>query len=288
MKPRVFLASITSNKEISSGIFHMTLHCADLAREAAPGQFIMLQMNEHMEPLLRRPFSLCGVGKESVEILFKVIGKGTAIMAGWMPGQIVNFIGPLGRGFWLPEKIAEVYLVAGGIGIAPLLFLLNTIKNIKSIADIKIFMGAKTEQDALMLEGFAPLGADLFIATESGTKGYHGLVTDLFLKHFFERGKQDLSQTCLFGCGPFPMVKVLAETARSQKFQCQLSLESRMACGVGACMGCVVATKPALDNGVAESALKKNHSYQYQRVCVEGPVFDSREIRWDAPPFSSK
>jgi dihydroorotate dehydrogenase electron transfer subunit len=281
LKPKIHLSKIIANREIGPGIFHMIMSCSALSREVAPGQFIMMAVSEHADPLLRRPFSLCSASHETIEILYKIRGKGTSIMANWQPEKIVNFIGPLGKGFWVPENIEMAYIVAGGIGVAPLLFLLNKLKQMDRIICTKVFMGVRTADDMAMLKGFHHLVPEPFISTEDGTMGFYGLVTDLFLKYFPENTPPDLSEACLFTCGPFPMVKILAEYAQTHMLQCQLSLESRMACGVGACLGCAIAATEPPNGSISDQPTMGKHTFQYKRVCVEGPVFDSRKIQWN-------
>ncbi|MCX5896358.1 MAG: dihydroorotate dehydrogenase electron transfer subunit [Proteobacteria bacterium] len=279
MPPRIHYAKIIYNRSVGPGFFRMLLACPNAAREARPGQFIMLQVSDSTDPLLRRPFSLCGIGNDTIEILFRIAGKGTSLMASWRPEQIVNFIGPLGRGFEIPETAQAIYIIAGGIGIAPLLALTQSIEQNKTIPDTCIFFGGKTAEDVAVIEDFKPLSATVFTATENGSQGFHGLVTDLFLNHLQQQRDADIDRTGVFGCGPQSMARVLGAIAGKHRIACQLSLESMMACGVGSCLGCVVKTQTIQGSGCQQPS--EPGSFQYRRVCAEGPVFDSRELVWD-------
>jgi dihydroorotate dehydrogenase electron transfer subunit len=256
----------------------MRLACPDAAQRARPGQFIMLQVSEHTDPLLRRPFSVCSAQGATVDILYKVVGRGTAAMTSWQPGQRVSCIGPLGNGFNIAEPPEHAYLVAGGIGIAPLLFLLETLENRAST----VFMGGKTAQDVAVLEDFNVLTQQhIFYATEDGSRGVQGLVTDLFLNHLKQAGKENSQSSGIYGCGPAPMLSALSKIAEQHGMDCQMSLESRMACGIGACLGCAVKTKATADSARTLGTGGQAQSCYYKRVCADGPVFNSRELVWE-------
>lgn len=275
-------ATVVSNKTIVPGILRMRLACPDAAQRARPGQFIMLQVSEHTDPLLRRPFSVCSAQGTAVDILYKVVGRGTAVMAGWNPERRVSCIGPLGNGFSIAEAPERTYLVAGGIGIAPLMFLLETLVQQNSGRASMVFMGGKTAPDVALLEDFNLLSQKHSLyATEDGSRGFQGLVTDLFSGYLAEGVSQDRQKACIYGCGPEPMLSALSKIAEQQGMDCQLSLESRMACGIGACLGCAVKTKATADSARSPGAGDQAQSCYYKRVCADGPVFNSRELVWD-------
>jgi dihydroorotate dehydrogenase electron transfer subunit len=236
----------------------------------------MLRVSDQSAPLLRRPFSLCGTDGETIEILYRVAGTGTSIMTTWKAPQAVNFIGPLGRGFAIPDNLETAYVVAGGIGIAPLLFLLQHLGEQRKRCGIALFMGGKTADDIRVLEDFKPLPARSFIATDDGSAGFHGLVTDLFSAHIEKLAKHDPHRAGLFSCGPRAMAKVMTAIADRFGIHCQVSLEESMACGIGACLGCAVKTRSRAGADAPDSG-----TFYYQRVCAEGPVFDSSELVWD-------
>ena len=280
VQPRIHDAELLYNRAVAPGIFRMRVRDAHIARQARPGQFIMLQVSGHSDPLLRRPFSLCAADGETFELLYRVAGRGTAIMTAWEEQQVVNCIGPLGRGFTIPDGLETAFLVAGGIGIAPLLFLLQKLDH-QQVPGKIIFLGGKTADAVRVLEDFKPLPADIFIATEDGTAGFRGLVTNSFAKYIEKLPKKDLKQSVVFSCGPQAMAQAVSAVASRLSIECQLSLEAIMACGIGACLGCAVKTGPVTADDQAGAFERGSRSFQYQRVCAEGPVFNSRELVWD-------
>jgi dihydroorotate dehydrogenase electron transfer subunit len=220
----------------------------------------MVQVQNGTDPLLRRPISLCGAGKGTIELLFQVKGRGTRIMSGWEPGRTVDLLGPLGNGFSIPENMKTAVLVAGGIGAAPLLYLAHELAGTKGLQR-KFFFGAKTGAEGVLVDKIlTSQDFESRLAAEDGTAAFNGFVTDM-LEDELKSMKICLESTCVFSCGPEPMLKKVAEIAQAQGIPCRVSLEARMACGVGACLGCAVATTSG-----------------YSRVCADGPVFDSRDI----------
>lgn len=274
--PRIHGAELVYNRAVAPGVFRMRVRCPSASRQARPGQFIMLQVSNQTAPLLRRPFSLCGADGETIELLYRVAGAGTSIMAAWKAPQAVNFIGPLGRGFAIPEGLETAYVVAGGIGAAPLLFLLQHLGAQRKGCGISLFMGGKTADELMMLEDFKPLPARIFMATDDGAAGFHGLVTDLFSAHIEKLPKHDPHRTGLFSCGPRAMAKVMTAVAERFGIPCQVSLEEKMACGIGACLGCAIKTRSCAGAAAAGSG-----TFSFQRVCAEGPVFNSSELVWE-------
>jgi dihydroorotate dehydrogenase electron transfer subunit len=258
-------AAIIAKNEIMPGVFHLVLKAPVLASCARAGQFIMIQTQSGSDPLLRRPISLCRAGGETVEILFQVRGRGTAIMASWQPGHSVSIIGPCGNGFMVPTGLQTAVLVAGGIGAAPLLYLAESLQTSRTNCTRLFFFGSRNQADAGLLAG-APeyIPPHRFIhATEDGSTEHPGLVTDAFETSI---GRDELGggTTCIYCCGPAPMLKKVALIAEARGIPCQVSLETHMACGVGACLGCAVRTKSG-----------------FKRVCADGPVFDSSLLDWN-------
>jgi dihydroorotate dehydrogenase electron transfer subunit len=262
----IFLEStIQSNKMIAPGVWLLQFRVEPIAAQAFPGQFLMVRPKGLSEPLLPRPFSIHQVRGEKVELLFKVVGQGTRQLAAMKPGDSLEVRGPLGKGFVF-HKDQKPILVAGGMGAAPLLFLARAWKRQFQgrSARPKLFIGGRTEEDLLRIQEFEKAGVEVRTATEDGSAGIKGLVTDLLKKNL----KKPSPQTALFVCGPTPMLKAVRKWALDQKISCQLSLETHMACGLGACLGCV-------------AARKKDQIISYVNVCQEGPVFDAREVFGD-------
>jgi dihydroorotate dehydrogenase electron transfer subunit len=222
----------------------------------------MVQLDKGTDPLLRRPFTISGVSGDSVEVLFQVKGSGTEIMSKWEPGRIVNILGPLGNGFSIPADLKNAYLVGGGMGIAPLLFLARNL-NSKGV-DVKIFFGARSVSETIILEDQDLDGCELYYSTDDGSKGDKGFITESLNNILKSASVNGFINASIFCCGPINMSEIISETALTFNLPCQVSLEEKMACGVGACLGCVTCVK----------------GDKYKRVCVDGPVFESMEIDW--------
>ncbi|MBM4309784.1 MAG: dihydroorotate dehydrogenase electron transfer subunit [Deltaproteobacteria bacterium] len=252
-------ARIVQTARSGADTVHMVLE-APWLQQALPGQFIMLRIYAGTAPLLRRPISLCAVTPSGIELLIKIRGSGTERMAGWPVGHAVDIIGPLGNGFAPPPPGTPAVLVAGGIGIAPLICLARWLKDNRPDCSVRILFGARTAADCDALVPFIPASCALQIATEDGSRGTQGSVTDLLAY------KPAVCPDALFyGCGPMPMLKSLARLACDTSHACFISLEAHMACGVGACLGCTVpAYTPQGPSQV--------------RVCADGPVFEARRI----------
>ena len=281
------MSRIIFNRKISSGYYKMRIFCPGIASRAKSGQFVMVRVNQLLDPLLRRPFGIHGLYREKdsfrqknhpscIEILYRIAGKGTRVLSERKRGEEIDLLGPLGNGFCLEQNSETAILVAGGIGVAPLFSLAQTLKeaegsHARQIETI-VLIGGKTGKDILCLKEFKKLGAKVEVSTNDGSLGAKGVVTNLlsgFLENFTPSESHSVQ---LFGCGPLPMLKALSKIALLQDIPCQVSLESRMACGVGACLGCSVPT--VRDKRGGSEPL-------YQRVCKEGPVFNSTVIQWD-------
>ncbi len=268
---RVFQAKakIVYSKRIKDNYFKSILSSPRIALGALPGQFVNIKVNSCQEPLLRRPFSIHRVSGSNIEILYEVLGKGTQILAQRKAGEYLDIIGPLGNGFDLRFAISEkrkAILVAGGIGVAPLLFLAEQLikRNTQyAIRNTLVLIGAKRKNQVLCEQEFKKLGCEVKIATDDGSGGFKGRVTDLLLSILRANGLTG-KQATIYACGPRPMLKEIANISQKYNIPAQISLEEHMACGIGACLGCVVNTK----NG-------------YQRVCKEGPVFAADKIVWE-------
>jgi len=262
LKTGIVTAEVVLKSKLASGIFLIKLNSSYLAENARPGCFVMVQPDKNTDPLLRRPFTLCGVSGDVVEVLFQVKGRGTYIMSNWEIGRAVDILGPLGNGFSISSNLKQAYLVGGGMGIAPLLYLARSLK--KNGVEVKIFMGTKTVLETIDLDVFKLDGCELHYSTEDGSKGSKGLVTGRLIDTLTSDSSNDILNKAIFCCGPLGMAAVVTRTALSFSIPCQVSIEEKMACGVGACLGCVTYGK---DN-------------KYKRVCVDGPVFNGSEIDW--------
>ncbi|MBN1154557.1 dihydroorotate dehydrogenase electron transfer subunit [candidate division KSB1 bacterium] len=256
-------SEIISSHRLSPDIHRIRFDNPILANNTLPGQFINIKVSTTNTPLWRRPFSLHNVSKEEgwVEILFRVVGIGTKMLSQYRQGQCLDILGPLGNHF----IISHIYMhsgimVAGGLGIAPFLFLSKLLlkDKIKPI----LFYGVKTASEFCCLDEFADLGVSTFLSTEDGSLGYKGFITDLVRDQIDQVA--DKQHTTMYACGPNRMMNTLGKIALAHHIKCQVSLETLMACGVGACLGCGV------------KANSEKLSYRY--VCKEGPVFTISEI----------
>jgi dihydroorotate dehydrogenase electron transfer subunit len=252
-------AKLISNKRIKNDYWHAVLNAPLIAKSARPGQFVNVKASNDLEPFLRRPFSIHRAQGVKIEILYEVVGPGTQILSQNKAGECLDIIGPLGNDFEFNRQAdkrrnRQTILVAGGMGVAPLVFLAEKLNK-----EVTVLIGAKTKNQILCEKEFIDLGCHVKIATDDGSAGFKGKVTDL-LKSIL-RTTHDAQRTTLYACGPRPMLKEIANLSQRYKIPAQISLEEHMACGIGACLGCVVNTKDG-----------------YQRVCKEGPVFEANQI----------
>jgi len=254
----------------------MAVSTPGIARQARPGQFVHLRCQNSIEPLLRRPFSFHRIKGGSFEILYKVIGRGTNLLAKRRKGDTIDILGPLGNGFDIqrtsgsrgspslepsraqPRGERTAILIAGGIGVAPLLALAEELTDRRNCL---VLIGAKTKKRILCAKDFKKLGVKVHLATDDGSRGYKGFVTDLLRKVLLLTVNCELSS--IYACGPKLMLKEVARIAKSFRIVAYGSLEENMACGIGACLGCAIKTRDG-----------------YKRVCKDGPVFNLQEIQW--------
>jgi len=261
-------AKLIKNIEVIQKYYKILLYCSQIARIAKPGQFVEIKVSDNYEPLLRRPFSIHRVKGNNIEILYEVLGKGTDILSQRKIGEYLDVIGPLGNGFNLNRQTdtlpagrqeqanRQTILVAGGMGVAPLMFLAEKLAEVKII----VLIGAKTKNHIFCEKEFKKLGCTLKFSTDDGSRGFKGKVTDL-LEDLLRTRYSVLST--IYACGPKPMLEEISRISCKYNIRAQISLEEHMACGTGICFGCAVKTK-----------------YGYKRVCKEGPVFNADEIIW--------
>jgi len=258
---REYEADILQIEPRGPSAFLIDLVIPDPVFFAIPGQFVQVRISDGADPFLRRPFSLCGAEPKTgfIRLMIDAIGRGTCLLRGLPCGGKLNLIGPLGAGFD-PELGGRTpcILVAGGLGAAPLVFLANWYGR-RSGREVVFMIGARNEERLAVADNLIERGAAVMLATEDGSREYHGPVTGLLEKKLAE-----FSPGAIFTCGPRPMLRAVAEIARRAGIPCQVSLEERMACGIGACLGCAV---QLADGSMA-------------RVCANGPVFDAEEIAW--------
>lgn len=257
-------ATLTVSKPLSPVHMLLTLRAPQIASAARPGQFVHLRVSPPgTSPLLRRPFSVAGVNPAAgtLRILVRTIGRGTEMLAGLLPGTELPALGPLGQGFADFPAGRQVVLVAGGVGVAPLLFFAVHAES----KDITALYGAETADALVLARELADRCGGVALATDDGSKGHHGFVTDLL-----PRGLAELADPVVLACGPRPMMAAAAAECMLRSVECYVSFEAWLGCGLGACLGCVI---PAA-----------GEERRYIRVCHDGPVFSADQVDWDALP----
>ena len=255
-------AGILLNEPLADELYLMRLHAPRIARTCRPGQFVQVETHPGYSPFLRRPFSVLRAGPKAgwIEILYDAVGTGTQQMARACPGRSLGLVGPLGLPF-SPPVANRLLLVAGGVGLAPLAFLVREYG--ENRPDTVFLMGAASHSRMPDMGRLLPPGLEVHLATDDGSVGYHGLVTDLVANHVGP------GTTVVFTCGPHPMMARVAAITENLGLPCYASLENHVACGFGACMGCVV-----------EYRNPEREDRRYRRICVEGPVVDAHAIVW--------
>ena len=278
-EPAVMAGRVMMNREVAPGIYLMSFRLPDAFATPLPGQFVMIKTRESQDPLLRRPFSvhsfMRGESDGVLEILYRVVGRGTRLLSSLSSDAAVSIMGPLGNGFTLIPARKNVIIVAGGMGIAPLSFLIQeyqeVIRNDAShgglFRRVICYIGAARADDLVGLKKLEACCEDIRVSTDDGSCGYRGNVIELFRR---DRAFYNPDDAAVYACGPAVMLKELAKIISDGDFLCQVSMEERMACGVGACLGCAVAAK-----GRAGQTI-------YQRVCKDGPVFNIQDVAWQA------
>jgi dihydroorotate dehydrogenase electron transfer subunit len=264
------LGKIIRNTKIIDGHFLLAVKLPQSFQTPMPGQFVMVREKGRLDPLLGRPFSVYTFARMEnaviVEILYKVVGKETSILSMLKRGVLLEIYGPYGSAFNITTNTKKVVLICGGIGIAPLTFLASHYWGLATgDIDVICYLGATGAAKLVDVARMEALCQGVFISTDDGSMGYHGTVTELFAR---DVTSYESSNAAIYACGPRPMLKKLSEMRVMRALPCQVSLEERMACGVGACLGCSIET------------YDREGKSTYRRVCKDGPVFDIRDIIW--------
>lgn len=256
--PKVMLAKLVKKEQLKDNIFKFSLETPEIASIARPGQFIEIKVSDkNMDPFLRRPISIHNVDKENgiLEIIFRVQGNGTDILSKKQEGELIDIIGPLGYGTFKYEGYKNIAILGGGIGSFPLYELA---KNARQNANVYTYLGFRDKEAVVLEKEFRNVSNELVITTSDGSYGIHGFATNN-LEEDLDKKNID----CIFACGPFPMLKSIQTLAKEKNVPCQISLEERMGCGFGVCVGC---------------AVKKAGSSEHIHVCKQGPVFGAQEV----------
>lgn len=245
--------AVVEKKAIAAGIFDVTLHCPDVASAAKCGQFINIRTEGYF---LRRPISICGIDsdKGNIRIVFEIRGKGTKELADINVHETMDIVGPLGKGFELLSGKKAV-IIGGGIGTPPLVPIAEHYGN-----NCTVISGFRNAAAVILQPDYKKSGADVILCTDDGTAGRKGFVTDAF-NEVLAKEKPDI----VYACGPMVMLKRIAERCIADGIRCQISLEERMGCGVGACLGCACVTH-------------RDGEERFAHVCKDGPVFEAEEV----------
>jgi dihydroorotate dehydrogenase electron transfer subunit len=265
---------VIENVRLAEKTYRVRITCPPIAERIRPGQFVMLRCATGSDPLLGRPFALYDTVLDTsgrpirIDVVYLVVGKMTSLMEALRAGDRLNVWGPLGNGFPDLTGCNHVALVAGGIGQTPFLAHIRDLLGTRGYGggiasrqcqSVSVYYGVRNIKYLAGVDDFREAGATVHLATDDGSVGFHGYVTQLLESH-------PASQH-IVGCGPEPMLHALANQAKQRGIPCHLSLETPMACGVGICFSCV--TKVATSNG-----------WDYRRVCVDGPIFNAQELVW--------
>ncbi|NOY05525.1 MAG: dihydroorotate dehydrogenase electron transfer subunit [Chlorobi bacterium] len=251
--------AITRNEPVARDTYALRVHFPELSAIVEPGQFVTMRVNDTLNPLLRRPYSVSRPIGDECEFLYYVIGKGTRILARKRVGDTVNILGPLGNSFGFNGDYETAVLVGGGIGVAPFPFL--TSRLVDHGKKVVTFLGARTAEMVL-----SDNLVNLQVATDDGTAGFHGTVVDCMDDWF---GAHSVAKPKIFSCGPTPMLAAVQSWSLGRGIPCELSLESEMACGFGICQGCPVEHRHA--------------ERTYALVCTDGPCFNAEDITFKRP-----
>jgi len=250
-------AKIYYNNEIAPGIFDMLLLTPEIANQAKPGQFINMYC-DNKDTILPRPISIAEIdtNKGTIRLIYAVLGNGTAQFSQLRGGGNIRIAGPLGQGFFINDEDREHIIIAGGIGTPPMLELCKQLKG-----KVTVYLGFRS--NPILVEEFEKVGAEVYVATDDGSVGFKGNNIQLINEH-------NPKAQVIYSCGPKVMLKAAHKWAESKNIPLQVSMEERMACGIGACVGCVCKTKT-----------KDGKGFEHTKVCTNGPVFWSSEVIWD-------
>jgi dihydroorotate dehydrogenase electron transfer subunit len=276
---RQYRAGLLENVPLARDTYRLRFECPEMARRAQPGQFLMLRLAGFDDPLIGRPLALYDTVLDdagepcAIDVAYIVKGKLTSRLVNYRTGQKIEVWGPMGNGF-LPQPAQHLIMVAGGIGQTPFPALAREVLGQRRYGDppreasraerVTLCYGARTADYLAGVEDFERIGVEVRLATDDGSRGHHGLVTEL-LEHVLDETTLTHRIVC---CGPEPMMEAVAEIAAARSVPCQVSLETPMACGIGICFTCVARVRDEAGD------------WDYKRTCVEGPVFDAQRIVW--------
>lgn len=261
--PKQIFAELVKKEKLLDGLYKFSVDAKEIVDLSKPGNFIEIRINENLDPFLRRPISIYNLDKEKgiLEFIFQVKGKGTELLAKKKEGDKIDIIGPLGNGTFKYDDYQNIAVIGGGIGIFPLYELSKQANNVNK--KVHTYLGFRNKELVTLEEEFNKVSASLTITTDDGSYQNSGFAIN-YLENDLEKNNID----CIYACGPLQMLKAVKKLAEEKNMPCQISLEEKMGCGLGVCLGCAVQT-----------ATSTNDNPQYLHVCKAGPVFDSKMVQ---------
>ena len=255
-------AKLLKKEELARGIFKFSVQADEIIKTAKPGNFIEIRVNDDIEPFLRRPISIYNMDREKgiLEFIFQEKGKGTKILSSRREGELIDLIGPLGFGTFKYSSYQNLGIIGGGIGVFPLYELAKCAE--LENKNVNTYLGFRNKDLVVLEDEFRNVSSNLTITTDDGSYAQKGFAID-FLKKDIEEGKID----CIYACGPSPMLRAVRTLALEKNIPCQISLEEKMACGLGVCLGCAIKT-----------ARSPKEAPEYWHVCKAGPVFQAKDV----------
>lgn len=260
--PKLVFAELIKKEELKKDIFKFSVRAPEITELAKPGNFVEIRVTDTTEPFLRRPISIYNMKKEegTLEFIFQVKGKGTKILANKKVGDDINLLGPLGYGTFKYDNYQNLAIIGGGIGVFPLYELAKCAK--EEGKNVTTYLGFRNKEMVVLEKEFEAVSNKLNLTTDDGSYASRGFAINL-LKEDIEKENPD----CIYACGPLPMLKAVQQLAIEKDIPCQISLEEKMGCGLGVCLGCAV-----------KIAKSPKENPEYWHVCKAGPVFQAKDV----------
>lgn len=258
----LIFAELIKKEELKPDIIKFSIKAPSIVENAKPGNFIEIRVSDQVEPFLRRPISIYHLDKENgiLEFIFQIKGKGTKILTQKKVGETIDIVGPLGYGTFQYENYENIAIIGGGIGVFPLYELAKRAK--EAHKNVTTYLGFRSAEFVVLEEEFKKVSNELIVTTDDGSYAKKG-----FAINYLEEAIQTSKIDAIFACGPLPMLKAVQKLAIEKEIPCQISLEEKMACGLGACLGCAVKT-----------AKSPEDAPEYWHVCKAGPVFWAKDV----------
>ena len=262
--PKQILAKLIKKEEIIKDVYKFSVQAGEIVKLSKPGNFIEIRVSNQTEPFLRRPISIYNLDKENgiLEFIFQIKGNGTNLLAQKEVGDEIDIIGPLGFGTFKIQDYNKIAIIGGGIGIFPLYELVKQAK--EQGKNVDCYLGFRNKDFVMLENEFKNVTDNLTITTDDGTYAEKGFAID-YLKEDMQKEKYD----CIYACGPIPMLRAIQQCANDNNINAQISLEEKMGCGLGVCLGCAVKT-----------AKSSKEAPEYFHVCKGGPVFNAKDVEF--------